>query len=157
MEVSMSRFVSLIESIADVIEPSAGFEAEIDESPDGACSVDVRLGEVVFQFAHAAMADDFMLYCDFGPLPETGPFESIKKLMELNLVLAANGQGSIGFDTQSGEVLHAFRADIRKSSPAALIKAMKSIAAWALAWRSGRGFCTAIVPSVQSGPRASFA
>jgi hypothetical protein len=79
-----------------------------------------------------------MIYADFGEMPTQDALSCAKRLLEVNLSLAASGRAGFGLDSETGHVVYALPVPVMQTAPDLLRQALVNIAAHARTWRSNR-------------------
>lgn len=76
------------------------------------------------------------VYVDFGPFPEARGLEILRRLLEVNLLLASPGTARLGIDAYTGRVVLAYRHELQDLTAGKLHESVTLAAQQALAWRA---------------------
>jgi hypothetical protein len=125
--------------ILNVVRLEAGAACQITPSSDGGwvgelCLEDERFLATYTPHPHSAMT----IYTDFGEMPAQDALSCAKRLLEVNLSLAASGRAGFGLDSETGHVVYALPVPVMQTAPDLLRQALVNIATQARTWRSNR-------------------
>jgi hypothetical protein len=99
----------------------------------------LRLDGVDFTIVHGrAPADLLSTYCKFGKLPTDGDRDELVRLMQANLALAASCAGTLGLNSETGDVVYVSYAPLRGLTAADLLNSLRHLAEQAREWQQQR-------------------
>lgn len=131
---SMTTFPGLVQALVQQLALPVTVDGDPDEPLHG------------FEFDHFGMTvrlvedgpDEeprVLVFCDFGVLPAAAELEGLRKLMEINLFLGAQGYSVFGRDAASGAINFRFDQDLAHLHLDTFVNALDQLAAQAAEWR----------------------
>ena len=126
------------EELIDEIYRSIGHAPlPIEASNDDVGAVEVIVDDAPFLLVHRLdEADKVVVYCRFGPIPDSAPPHARSRLLELNLALAESNAAVVGIDPESGEVVYTFKAPLLTATGESVLDALVEVAELRQEWRS---------------------
>jgi hypothetical protein len=129
-------FVALAHQACDVLG-KAHIELEMD--PERECSFQLEMGGVPFLVVHGDTLDAarFSVYARLGQ-PPADDARAYRRLLEINPLLLASANATLGMDSQSGDIVLAFQEEIAAFHGDSLLDRLDDAVDLAIRWREDR-------------------
>ncbi|MGK6305628.1 CesT family type III secretion system chaperone [Variovorax sp. DT-64] len=126
-------FIALAREVCDVLG-KAHLHLEMDAEQQ--CSFQMEMGDIPFLIVHGDTHDPgrFSIYARLGQ-PAADDARAYRRLLEINPLLLASGNATLGMDSQSGDIVLAFQDEIAAFNADILLDRLDDAVDLAIRWR----------------------
>ena len=129
------NFAVLVTELQQLFEP--GFRIDwMEGEEDEEASVQLVLDEEVFTLVMSADSMRVIVFADFGELDPQASIGLHRRILEINLALAAAGLGGIGIETDSDQLHLVTTAPLASTDASTLYRSLRNMAVTARSWRT---------------------
>lgn len=128
------RFIDLVE---DVFRDLGFPPPAMTHDPNTPLAMEIEVEGISFEVVHTPdqRPDHLLIECNFGHPPDERLAPALKRLMEVNLIMAREHQASFGADPKTNAVIFTSSEKIEESSARKLMDEMRALAERAKEWR----------------------
>ena len=130
------RFIDLVE---DVFRDLGFPPPAMTHDPAAPLAMEIEVEGVSFEVVHTPeqRPECLLIECKFGHPPEEKLIPALRRLLEVNLIMAREHQAAFGADPRSNAVIFTSSARLEDSNARNLMEEMRALAERAKEWQDG--------------------
>lgn len=124
---------TLLDALAHLLDEAV---EPTETGPDGEAMAELFVQDERFLLVHTdAQSDEFMVYAEFGEVPQDQALACLQRILEINLAQAGQGRAGFGLAPGGQRLVYAIGASLARTTPSALVRALVHMAEQIKAWR----------------------